>query len=99
MSLYHTHADSLFLYSGYLFFPFFMQEVTIIINKTYYVSSHSGDYEEDCVLGCDAILSGGLLPTSSRNLLPPFPVSFALNGYPYIEDRALLLCDDTNLCE
>jgi hypothetical protein len=66
--------------------------------KTYYVSSHSGEYEEDCVLGCDAMLYGGLLPTSCRNLLPQVPVSFAFSGYTYIEDRALLLCDDTNLC-
>jgi hypothetical protein len=75
-----------------------MQEVTIII-KTYYMSSHSVEYEEDCVLGCDAMLSGGLLPTSCRILLPPFLVSFAFDGYPYLEDRVLLLCGDTNLCE
>jgi hypothetical protein len=32
---------------------------------------HDGDCEVDCPLGCDYMLSGSMLPTVWRNLLPP----------------------------
>jgi hypothetical protein len=33
--------------------------------------SHAGEYEDGCLLGCSAVLSGRSLPTFQRSLLPP----------------------------
>jgi hypothetical protein len=34
--------------------------------------SHTGDYEECCLLGCDIVMSSGSLPTFQINVLPLF---------------------------
>jgi hypothetical protein len=52
--------------------------------------SHNSDYENYCLLGCDAVQSGRSLPTFHRNVLSPF-LGYLLHHTSFITSTWLTL--------